>query len=85
MNICKQISSPLPWFKGEVMVALEKERCDQTGERFEKNLQNLVAGETGEKILRMILHFWVDSGAICQNRHCKKARFDPGHRKFGFK
>ena len=35
VNICKQISSPSPWFKEEVMITLEKERSDQTGERYE--------------------------------------------------
>ena len=35
VNICKQISSPSPWFQGEVTIALEKERGDQTGESYE--------------------------------------------------
>lgn len=35
-----------------------------------KNPQDLVFGETAEKILRMMLHFWIDSRVICQNRYC---------------
>ena len=54
-----------------------------------ENPQDLVFGETAEKILRMMLHFWIDSRVICQNTYCikkkKKVSFDTGHHEFGNK
>ena len=39
-----------------------------------ENPQDLVFGETAEKILRMMLHFWIDSRVICQNTYCIKKK-----------